>query len=101
VATSPDPDDPEAVQRRIEEAREKERVVDERLDPYSARYFPKEPRTEELARVVRQERMVEGIVRGMTWEIVKEKCGVGTVGDVGWEEAVERWEKEQSGGSER
>ncbi|GMG12192.1 unnamed protein product [Aspergillus oryzae] len=33
VATSPDPDDPDLVLRQTESARDRERVVDERLDP--------------------------------------------------------------------
>src|SRR6201999_4286323 len=63
VATSSDPDDPESVLRQVESERDRERVVDERLDPYSARFFPREPRTETLAAIIRQERGVEKIVR--------------------------------------
>ncbi|KAF3000169.1 hypothetical protein E8E13_006005 [Curvularia kusanoi] len=37
VATSPDPDDPDSVLRQVEDAKARERVVDERLDPYSGR----------------------------------------------------------------
>lgn len=90
VATSPDPEDPDLIAREVEDARARERVVDERLDPYSARYFPREPRTERLASLIRQERMVEGIVRGRTWEVVGERCENGVeVGDA--EVALERW----------
>jgi len=74
VATSPDPDDPEHVLRQVEDARARERVVNERLDPYSARYFPREVRTESLAGLIRNERMVESIVRDRTWSIIKERC---------------------------
>jgi len=42
---------------------EKQRVVNDRLDPYSARYFPKETRQEVLAGIVRNERGVEEIIR--------------------------------------
>ncbi|PHH61669.1 hypothetical protein CDD81_8080 [Ophiocordyceps australis] len=63
VATSPDPNDPLAALREIQNQRDRERVVDERLDPYSARFFPQEPRTQILAALVRQERGVENIVR--------------------------------------
>ncbi|PQE06386.1 caffeine-induced death protein [Rutstroemia sp. NJR-2017a WRK4] len=90
VATSPDPDDPDLLQRQVESARERERVVDERLDPYSARFFPKEPRTEQLAAIVRQERGVEAIIRARTWGLVKERCG-GVAAD--WEEALNEWRK--------
>ena len=70
--------------------RDRERVVDERLDPYSGRFFPTEARTEELARVIRNERVVEDIVRSRTWSVLKERCGI----DGDWRQAVERWEKE-------
>ncbi|KAH8808329.1 caffeine-induced death protein 2 [Xylogone sp. PMI_703] len=90
VATSPDPDDPESVLRQVESEREREKVVDERLDPYSARYFPREARTETLAAIIRQERGVENIVRARTWSLVLEKCG-GTITD--FDEALNQWRK--------
>lgn len=74
VATSPDPEDPELVERETEDLKRREKVVDERLDPYSARYFPKEARTEALAGLIRNERIVEEIVRSRTWSIVGERC---------------------------
>ncbi|KAF7884318.1 uncharacterized protein EAF02_004654 [Botrytis sinoallii] len=90
VATSPDPDDPDLLERQVENARDRERVVDERLDPYSARFFPKEARTERLAAIVRQERGVENIVRARSWGLVRERCG----GDwESWEEAMDQWRK--------
>jgi len=98
VATSPDPNDPDHILREEEDAKARERVVDERLDPYSARYFPQDSRTERLAGLLRNERMVEEIVRGRTWGIVNERCenmpGIGV--DKGWEEALNRWRKERS-----
>lgn len=78
--------------KEAESAKERERVVDERLDPYSGRFFPREARTEVLAGVVRNERMVEGIVRGRTWGLVRERCGGG---EEGWEEALDRWRRER------
>ncbi|KAF2223186.1 caffeine-induced death protein Cid2 [Elsinoe ampelina] len=96
VATSPDPNDPEHVLREVEDARARERVVDERLDPYSARYFPREARTERLAGLMRSERMVEEIVRARTWQIVNERCeSVGGAGGLTWLEALDRWRKEE------
>lgn len=74
VATSPDPDDPDHMLRETEDARARERIVDERLDPYSARYFPRDTRTESLAGLVRNERMVETIIRSRTWNLVGERC---------------------------
>jgi hypothetical protein len=74
VATSPDPNDPETALREAESLKERERVVNERLDPYSARYFPREPRTQQLAQLLRQERNVETIVRSRTWGLVRERC---------------------------
>lgn len=88
VATSPDPDDPDLILRETESAKERERVVDERLDPYSARFFPREPRTESLAFLIRNERSVEQIIRARTWGLVTERCG-DSAGD--WEEALNRW----------
>ncbi|KAI9371479.1 caffeine-induced death protein 2 [Aspergillus egyptiacus] len=88
VATSPDPDDPDLLLRETESARDRERVVDERLDPYSARFFPREARTESLANLVRNQRMVEEIVRARTWGLVTERCGGGSEG---WEEAMNKW----------
>ena len=90
VATSPDPDDPESVLRQVESERDRERIVDERLDPYSARFFPTEPRTERLAAFIRQERSVETIIRARSWGLVTERCG----GDyVDWEKALDDWRK--------
>ncbi|KAF9740506.1 hypothetical protein PMIN06_001647 [Paraphaeosphaeria minitans] len=88
VATSPDPDDPDSVLRHIEDDRMRERVVDERLDPYSARYFPKEARTESLAMLMRNERAVEKIIRSRTWSVVGERC---EVGNENAEEAFGKW----------
>ena len=94
VATSPDPDDPDKLDREVENMIDKERVVDERLDPYSGRFFPKEARTEELARRVREEQIVEDIVRRRTWEVVRSRCEALSTGAVGarWEEAMTWWE---------
>ncbi|KAF4556893.1 putative caffeine-induced death protein [Elsinoe fawcettii] len=96
VATSPDPDDPEHVLREVEDAKARERVVDERLDPYSARYFPREARTERLAGLTRSERMVEEIVRQRTWQTINERCEiVASTGSGSWEEALDRWRREE------
>lgn len=93
VATSPDPDDPDAAVREAELERDRERVVDERLDPYSARFFPRQPRTERLASVLRQEKGVENIVRSRTWEIVQERCAEPVQE---WEQALAAWRKAKS-----
>nr|POE56106.1 mitochondrial intermembrane space cysteine motif-containing protein mix23 [Quercus suber] len=74
VATSPDPDDPDQVLRQEQDARARERIVDERLDPYSARYFPQDTRTETLASLVRNERAVESIIRERTWTVMRARC---------------------------
>ncbi|EED24249.1 caffeine-induced death protein Cid2, putative [Talaromyces stipitatus ATCC 10500] len=91
VATSPDPEDPGVVSRQVETAREQERVVDERLDPYSGRYFPREARTESLANLVRNERSVEQIIRARTWGIVSERCDYSG----SWEDALNQWHEHQ------
>ena len=90
VAASPDPDDPDAMLREIENQKDRDRVVDERLDPYSGRFFPREARTEVLASLVRQERGVEKIVRHRTWEMVQERCGgLSRI----WEDDFKQWEE--------
>ncbi|KAJ2970307.1 hypothetical protein NUW58_g9735 [Xylaria curta] len=91
VATSPDPDDPEITLRAAETEKNRERVVDERLDPYSGRYFPREPRTEKLALLLRQERSVEKIVRSRTWGLVQERCSDSSFEDA--EAALNRWRR--------
>ena len=83
-----DPNDPDLLLRQVESAKERERVVDERLDPYSGRFFPREARTESLAHLIRNERSVEDIIRARTWNLVTEKCG-----DPGmdWRAALDKW----------
>jgi len=83
-----DPCDPDLVLKEVESAKERERVVNERLDPYSGRFFPREARTEMLANLIRNERSVEGIIRSRTWSLVSERCGDS---GLGWEEAFNRW----------
>ncbi|KAI5462906.1 caffeine-induced death protein 2-domain-containing protein [Mariannaea sp. PMI_226] len=93
VAVSPDPDDPERTLREIEHQKDSQRVVNERLDPYSGRFFPREARTEMLASLIRQERGVESIVRHRTWSLVKERCGDSA--DT-WEDAMSNWKQRQT-----
>jgi len=88
VASSPDPDDPEATLRAMEKEKDSHRVVDERLDPYSGRFFPREARTEVLASLIRQENRVENIVRTKTWSTIQQRCG-GT--ELAWEQAMNKW----------
>lgn len=91
VASSPDPDDPEAALREMEREKDRERIVDERLDPYSGRFYPRESRTEALANLLRQERTVENIVRHRTWEAIQDRCGVQSPD---WQGAMKAWKKE-------
>ncbi|KAF2267103.1 hypothetical protein CC78DRAFT_512800 [Lojkania enalia] len=93
VATSPDPDDPDSVLRQVEDSKARERVVDERLDPYSGRYFPREARTGSLARLMRNERAVEKIIRSRTWSLIGERCDLSS--DTA-EEAFDKWRKQQA-----
>lgn len=90
MAASPDPDDPNRTLREMENQKDRDRVVDERLDPYSGRFFPREARTEMLASLIRQERGVETIVRHRTWSLVQERCGESADS---WEEAVSTWKR--------
>ena len=75
VAASPDPGDPEAAVRVAQTEKDRQRVVDERLDPYSGRFVPMEPRTGQLASVLRTEAAVEEVVRARTWSVLQERCG--------------------------
>ena len=63
-------------------------VVDDRMDPYSARTLPREARTEVLASLIRNERRVEGIIRSRTWGLVAERCGNE---GLDWEGALDQW----------
>lgn len=92
VATSADPDDPDLVLRQVESSKDRERVVDERLDPYSGRFFPREARTESLAFLIRNERGVEQIIRSRTWGLVGERCGITSEN---WEDALNRWREQK------
>ncbi|KAF2639834.1 caffeine-induced death protein-like protein Cid2 [Massarina eburnea CBS 473.64] len=92
VATSPDPDDPDSIVRQIEDEKVRERVVDERLDPYSGSYFPREARTESLAMLMRNERAVEKIIRFRTWSAIGERCA----NSYSAEQAFDTWRREQS-----
>jgi hypothetical protein len=98
VATSPDPDDPERALREAEKEKNRERIVDERLDPYSARFFPREARTEHLAIILRQEMGVENIVRSRTWDIVKQRCG--NTAYASWEQALAGWRRARESSQE-
>ena len=82
------PADPDLALKEVETAKERERVVDERLDPYSGRFFPREARTETLANTIRNERSVESIIRARTWRLVTERCGF--TGE-SWEDALNEW----------
>jgi hypothetical protein len=83
------------VLRQVESEKDRERVVDDRLDPYSSRFFPREARTERLATIVRQEGQVERIIRTRTWGLVRERCGE-VVDD--WEAALNEWRKSREPG---
>ena len=75
-----DPNDPDLALKEVESAKERDRVIDKRLDPYSGRYYPREARTELLANIIRNERSVEGIIRSRSWSIVSERCGDKRIG---------------------
>lgn len=69
-------------------------MVNQRLDPYSGRSYPQETQVELLAEVVRNERVVEEIIRERTWRVVGERCGgFDPVGGQDWREAFGNWER--------
>ncbi|RPA77172.1 hypothetical protein BJ508DRAFT_310447 [Ascobolus immersus RN42] len=85
--------DEDALRRKLEDEKAAKRVVDERLDPYSGRYFPRETKREVLDGVIRNEKMVETIVRERSWRLVGERCE--GFGGEGWEESFGRWREEK------
>lgn len=95
VAMSPDPDDPDLVARQLENVKDKQRVIDDRLDPYSSRFYPRESRTEQLASVIRMEQGVERIVRARTWDVVEQRCADAADRGSQWEKAFKEWEAAQ------
>lgn len=92
VATSPDPDDPDKTRIEAENIAHSHKIVNERLDPYSGRFFPQEPRTEILGSVLRNENAVENIVRDRTWRTMSERCNGLDPSQRGWQEAFQRWQ---------
>ena len=97
VANSADPDDPDAVAREAYNLAGQTRVEhkNERLDPYSGRFFKAESRSEELADLVAREARVEDIIRERSWEAVMNRCGGVMTGQRGWEGAFKRWQEEE------
>jgi len=95
VATSPDPDDPDGTVIAAQNMAQSHKVVNERLDPYSGRFFPKEPRTEMLGSLLRNENAVEGIVRDRTWRILNERCVGLDPAQRGWQDAFTSWEQQK------
>lgn len=90
VAMGPDPDDFESELRDADNQRVRERVIDERLDPYSGRFSPRESRSHILAALVLQEREVENIVRSRTWDVVQQRCAAP---HEHWDYAFELWKE--------
>jgi hypothetical protein len=72
----------------------KEQVVNERLDPYSAKNYDyvRETDSEVLKGVLRNEEVVEKIIRSRTWGILGDRCiDGGAGGGDGWEDEWKRW----------
>lgn len=95
VATSPDPDDPDHLLRMEEDHKAREQLVDERLDPYSARYFPRDSRTERLTQVVRNELLIENIVRDRTWGVIRDRCMppiAPSIDGTSWAKPLAQWQ---------
>ena len=72
-------------EKERDEQRRQAEAINPRLDPYGARAPVGETRREKLARTVREEETVEGIVRRRTWEVMRGRCE-GMSG--AWEEAM-------------
>ena len=67
--------------------------MDERLDPYSARsaagLYRRAARTERLASLLRNERVVENIIRERSWSVIQDRCAGGL--ESRWEDALDKW----------
>jgi Caffeine-induced death protein 2 len=96
VATSPDPNDPDVIEREAHNRLDRDKIVNERLDPYSGRHYPREARTEQLATLLRQEEAVERIIRTKTWGTIQDRCQ-GMTGSDRWEEALDKWREGHRG----
>lgn len=93
MAAAEDSSDPDRELIALEKQRDSEREINERVDPYSARFNPRESRAEKLARTVHMEEEIEDIVRHRTWEVVQNKCAVPLTP---WQSAVEQWKKNKN-----
>lgn len=71
----------------------------ERYDPYirRRRFAEVEPQMVRLAALMRQEQVVETIVRARSWDVLQGRCGAAVTeaagGSTGWEAALERWKR--------
>ena len=74
VAKADDGSDPERGVREAEQRKKENMVVNERLDPYSARFEVRESRQDRLKRAVREEWEIEGIVRDRSWVVLRTRC---------------------------
>jgi Caffeine-induced death protein 2 len=77
--------------------------VDERLDPYSARsaagLYRRAGRTERLASLLRNERVVENIIRERSWSVIQDRCAGGL--ESRWEDALDKWREGKGEGLTR
>lgn len=73
--------------RRVDDRLGQEKV-DNRRDPYENRKFEKYGREERLRDLLANERGVERIVRGRTWNVVQGRC-LDVEGE--WQEGFTRW----------
>ena len=74
MARADDGNDPERGVREAEQRRKQDMVVNERLDPYSARFEVRESRQDRLKRAIREEWEIEGIVRARSWTVLRTRC---------------------------
>lgn len=74
VANKDDEGDPERFLREAEQQKKQQMIVNERLDPYSARFEVRESRQDKLKRAIREEREIESIIRGRSWGVLRTRC---------------------------
>jgi hypothetical protein len=76
VALDPlsDETDPSTTERALEDQVAAGRTIDERLDPYSGRYFPQKTKREALLDLLQNEVAVETIIRDRSRRAIEERC---------------------------
>ena len=74
VAHHDDDNDPERSLIEAEQQKKEHMIVNERLDPYSARFEVRESRQDKLKKTIMEEWEIESIVRSRSWGVLRTRC---------------------------